>query len=43
MEGAGADYGRGKTYWNILFIDVYSTMSQKCHGNEIFDKNKVNF
>jgi len=43
MVGAGASYGRGKTYWNIFFIDAYSTMSQKCHGNEIFDKKKVNF
>lgn len=36
-------YGRRKTYWNIFFIDSYSTMSQECHGNEIFDKKKVNF
>jgi hypothetical protein len=43
IGGAGAGYGRGKTYWNIFYIDTYSTMSQKCHGNEIFDEKKVSF
>ena len=31
------------TFLNIFYIDAYETMSQKCHGNEIYDSTKVGY
>ena len=30
-------------FFNIFYIDAYETMSQKCHGNEIYDSTKVGY
>lgn len=30
-------------FFNIFYIDAYETVSQKCHGNEIYDSTKVGY